>query len=90
MNKFPEILSKINGKVFSSFLICLLLFVLPFFWFGLLRVLPTHLLFCQLTAFAFLITGKFSNAWAVQRVIGWNFLHSYYYYLFTGLEKHRD
>ena len=37
--------------------------------------MPVHLVFCQLAALGFFITGKFSNAWAVQRAIGWNFLH---------------
>jgi len=41
----------------------------------LFKTMPTHLLFCRLAFFAFLVMGKFSNAWAIQKAIGWNFLH---------------
>jgi len=50
----------------------------------LFKTMPTHLLFCQLAFFAFLVMGRFSNAWAVQKAIGWNFLH-----LGKTLEKRR-
>ena len=41
----------------------------------LFKTMPTHFLFCQLAFFAFLVMGKFSSDWAIQKAIGWNFLH---------------
>lgn len=51
----------------------------------LFKILPVHLIFCQLAALGLLVTGEFFSAWAVQRAIGWNFLH-----LRETLEKRRE
>jgi GT2 family glycosyltransferase len=38
----------------------------------LLKVLPLHLLLCEVVSALYLVTGKFSLAWSIQRAILWN------------------
>jgi GT2 family glycosyltransferase len=42
---------------------------------NLVKILVVHLQFCNLGSLAFLVTGKFSEAWAIQKAIWWNVWH---------------
>lgn len=43
--------------------------------FELLKILPVHLMFCQLAAIGLFFKGGLSTGWAVQRAIAWNIVH---------------
>lgn len=40
----------------------------------LFKILPVHLIFCQLAVLGFFIKGQLADAWAIYKAIGWNFL----------------
>lgn len=89
----------------------------------LIKILPLHLLFCELATLVYILLAKPKAAFAIQRAIYWNIVNlgatlkkrlsvqnrirrigdrklmpqimravrpSYYYYLFTGLERYED
>ena len=89
----------------------------------LLKILPLHLLFCELATLVYIFLGKPKAAFAIQRAVYWNIVNlgstlkkrvfvqnrlrrigdrklmpqitktvrlSYYYCLFTGLERYED
>lgn len=43
--------------------------------FTLFKILPMHLFLCEVVSCLYIVTGKFSLAWAIQRSLWWNISH---------------